>query len=120
MCAAVIGSCVGFLRFNLKPAKVFMGDVGSLSLGAFLGLVAIMLKQEFLLVVAGGVFVIESLSVMLQVGWFKFTNGKRLFRMAPIHHHFEQLGWTETKVVYSFWGVALILAILALLSFVFV
>ncbi len=118
MCAAVIGGCVGFLRFNLKPAKVFMGDVGSLSLGAFLGLVAIMLKQELLLVIAGGVFVIESLSVMMQVGWFKITKGKRLFRMAPIHHHFEQLGWSENKVVYSFWVIALILAVLSLLTYI--
>lgn len=118
MCAAVIGACVGFLKFNLKPAKVFMGDVGSLSLGAFLGLVAVMLKQEFLLVVAGGVFVVESISVMMQVGWFKISKGKRLFRMAPIHHHFEQLGWSEVKVVYSFWGTAFVCALLALLSFV--
>ena len=117
MCAAVIGSCLGFLWFNAKPALVFMGDTGSLALGAFLGVVAVMLKQEILLAVAGGVFVMESLSVMIQVGWFKYTGGKRFFKMAPIHHHFEQIGWPETKVVFRFWFVGIVLAVLALASF---
>lgn len=118
MCAAVIGGCLGFLWFNAKPAAVFMGDTGSLALGAFLGLVAVMLKQEILLVVAGGVFVMESVSVMIQVGWFKMSGGKRFFKMAPIHHHFEQLGWPETKVVFRFWIIGIALAVLALASFI--
>ncbi|MBE6454217.1 MAG: phospho-N-acetylmuramoyl-pentapeptide-transferase [Alphaproteobacteria bacterium] len=116
MCAAVVGGCLGFLWFNAKPAQVFMGDTGSLALGAFLGLVAVMLKQELLLAVAGGVFVMESISVMIQVGWFKYTGGKRFFKMAPIHHHFEQLGWPETKVVFRFWLIGIVLAVLALVS----
>ena len=115
--AAVIGACLGFLWFNAKPAQVFMGDTGSLALGAFLGVVAVMLKQEILLAVAGGVFVMESISVMIQVGWFKMTGGKRFFKMAPIHHHFEQLGWAETKVVFRFWLIGIILAVVALASF---
>lgn len=117
MCAAVIGACLGFLWFNAKPAAVFMGDTGSLALGAFLGVIAVMLKQELLLAVAGGVFVMESVSVMIQVGWFKYTGGKRFFKMAPIHHHFEQLGWPETKVVFRFWLLGIILAVVALASF---
>ena len=115
--AAVVGACLGFLWFNAKPAQVFMGDTGSLALGAFLGLVAVMLKQEILLAVAGGVFVMESLSVMIQVGWFKASGGKRFFKMAPIHHHFEQLGWAETKVVFRFWLMGIVLAVAALTSF---
>ena len=118
MCAAVIGACLGFLWFNAKPASVFMGDTGSLALGAFLGVIAVMLKQEILLAVAGGVFVMESISVMIQVGWFKYTGGKRFFKMAPIHHHFEQLGWAETKVVYRFWLAGIVLAVMALASFI--
>ncbi len=117
MCAAVIGACLGFLWFNSKPASVFMGDTGSLALGAFLGVVSVMLKQELLLAIAGGVFVMESISVMIQIGWFKYTGGKRFFKMAPIHHHFEQIGWAETKVVFRFWLVGIVLAIVALLSF---
>lgn len=117
MCAAVIGGCLGFLWFNAKPAAVFMGDTGSLALGAFLGVVAVMLKQEILLAVAGGVFVLESVSVMIQVGWFRISGGKRFFRMAPIHHHFEQLGWAETKVVFRFWLIGTVLAAIALVSF---
>ena len=93
-----------------------MGDTGSLALGAFLGVVAVMLKQEILLAIAGGVFVMESISVMIQVGYFKLTK-KRFFKMAPIHHHFEQLGWAETKVVSRFWFVAVILAVIALLAY---
>ena len=115
--AAVAGACLGFLWFNAKPAEVFMGDTGSLALGAFLGVVAVMLKQEILLAVAGGVFVMESLSVMIQVGWFKISGGKRFFKMAPIHHHFEQLGWAETKVVFRFWLIGIVLAVAALASF---
>lgn len=114
MCSAIVGSCLGFLKFNHKPAKVFMGDTGSLSLGAFLGLVAVMLKQEIILAIAGFVFVAESLSVMIQVYYFKITNGKRFFKMAPIHHHFEQTGWSEIKVVRIFWLVGLILAFLGI------
>ena len=116
MCAAVVGACLGFLRFNLKPAMVFMGDTGSLALGAFLGVVAVILKQEILLAIAGGVFVMESISVMIQVGYFKLTK-KRFFKMAPIHHHFEQIGWAENKVVHRFWLVAMILAAIALLAY---
>ena len=116
MCASIIGGCVGFLWFNAKPAKVFMGDTGSLALGAFLGVVAVMLKQEIILAIAGGVFVLESLSVMIQVGYYKATK-KRFFKMAPIHHHFEQLGWEETKVVFRFWIVAIVLATVALMAY---
>ena len=116
MCAAIVGGCLGFLWFNKKPAKVFMGDTGSLALGAFLGVVAVMLKQEILLAIAGGVFVVESLSVMIQVGYYKATK-KRFFKMVPIHHHFEQAGWSETKVVYRFWGAALFLTVIALLAY---
>ena len=118
MCAAVVGACLGFLWFNAKPASVFMGDIGSLSLGAFLGIVAVMLQQEILLAVAGGVFVVESISVMIQVGWFKLSGGKRFFKMAPIHHHFEQCGIEETKVVFRFWLAGIVLAVVAMLSFV--
>lgn len=117
VCAAVIGGCVGFLWFNAPPAKVFMGDTGSLSLGALLGTVAIMVKQEILLAIVGGVFVIEAISVMIQVFWYRRT-GRRVFRMAPIHHHFEQLGWAETTVVLRFWIAALILAVVGLLALI--
>lgn len=115
ICAAVIGACCGFLWFNASPARVFMGDTGSLALGALLGTVAVIVKQEILLAVVGGVFVAESLSVMIQVFWFKRT-GRRVFRMAPIHHHFEQLGWPETRVVIRFWIVAFILAVTGLIA----
>lgn len=118
MCSALIGACLGFLKFNHKPAKVFMGDTGSLALGAFLGLVAVMLKQEIILAVAGFVFVGESLSVMIQVYYFKVTHGKRFFKMAPIHHHFEQSGWSEIKVVRSFWAAGLCFALIGLLSLI--
>ena len=116
VCAAIIGGCIGFLWFNAAPAKVFMGDTGSLALGALLGTVAVMLKQEIVLAIAGGVFVIEAVSVMIQVAYFKKTGGKRFFKMAPIHHHFEQLGWPETRVVVRFWIAGLLLAIVALMS----
>lgn len=109
VCAALIGSCLGFLYFNKPKARVFMGDTGSLALGAVLGAIAIMTKSEILLAIVGGVFVMETVSVMIQVGYFKKT-GKRFFKMAPIHHHFEQLGWSEKKVVLSFWLTALLLA----------
>ena len=117
VCAAVIGGCVGFLWFNAPPAKVFMGDTGSLALGALLGTVAIMVKQEILLAIVGGIFVIEAISVMIQVFWYKRT-GKRFFKMAPIHHHFEQLGWKETTVVLRFWIVALLLAVIGSMALI--
>ncbi len=116
VCAAVIGGCLGFLWFNCAPAKVFMGDTGSLALGGLLGTIAVMLKQEIILAIAGGIFVIEALSVMIQVAYFKKTGGRRFFKMAPIHHHFEQSGWPETRVVNRFWIMALILAVTALMS----
>lgn len=116
VCSAVVGSCFGFLHFNKPKARVFMGDTGSLALGALLGAVAIMTKCEVLLAIVGGVFVAETLSVMIQVLYFKKT-GKRFFKMAPIHHHFEQLGWSEKKVVLSFWMMGLILAALGTLTF---
>ena len=116
VCAALIGACLGFLYFNKPKAKVFMGDTGSLALGAILGAVAVMTKHEILLAVVGGVFVMETVSVMIQVIYFKKT-GKRFFRMAPLHHHFEQLGWSEKKVVLSFWGMAVVLALVGSLAF---
>ena len=117
VCSSVVGGCVGFLWFNAPPAKVFMGDTGSLALGALLGTVAIMVKQEILLAIVGGVFVMEAVSVMIQVFWYRKT-GKRFFKMAPIHHHFEQLGWPETTVVLRFWIVGLILAVIGLLALI--
>ena len=117
VCAALIGSCLGFLYFNKPKARVFMGDTGSLALGAVLGAIAIMTKSEILLAIVGGVFVMETVSVMIQVAYFKKT-GKRFFRMAPIHHHFEQLGWSEKKVVFSFWSAALILALIGVCTLI--
>ena len=111
--AALVGASLGFLWFNAHPAEVFMGDTGSLALGAALGTVAILIKQEILLVFVGGLFVVEALSVILQVGSFKLT-GKRVFRMAPLHHHFELLGWAESKVIIRFWIVAIIFALFSL------
>ena len=116
VCAALIGSCFGFLYFNKPKAKVFMGDTGSLALGAILGAIAVMTKHEILLAIVGGVFVMETVSVMIQVVYFKKT-GKRFFKMAPLHHHFEQLGWSEKKVVLSFWLAALFLAAFGSLAF---
>ncbi|MCW7752557.1 phospho-N-acetylmuramoyl-pentapeptide-transferase [Desulfobotulus sp. H1] len=113
LCGAVAGAGLGFLWFNGHPAQVFMGDVGSLPLGAFLGVVAVITKQELLLVIVGGIFVIEALSVILQVGYFKITGGKRIFRMAPLHHHFELKGWQESKVTIRFWIIAIVLALIA-------
>ncbi len=113
--AALIGAGVGFLWYNAYPAEIFMGDVGSLSLGGCLGSIAVLTKNEFLFVLIGGIFVIEAVSVILQVASFK-TRGKRIFKMAPIHHHFELKGWPETKVIVRFWIVSLVFAILALAS----
>jgi len=110
---AIIGAGVGFLWYNAYPAEIFMGDVGSLSLGGCLGTIAVLTKNEFLFVLIGGIFVIEAVSVILQVASFK-TRGKRIFKMAPIHHHFELSGWPETKVIVRFWIVSLVFAILAL------
>ena len=117
-CAAIIGGCLGFLWFNASPAKVFMGDTGSLALGAYLGTVSVILKQEILLAVVGLVFVVEAVSVMLQVYWFKHTGGKRIFKMAPIHHHFEQCGWAETKVVARFWVIGFILMVVGFMAII--
>jgi len=112
-CGAMVGASLGFLWYNAHPAEVFMGDVGSLALGGAIGTVAVIIKQELLLPFVGGVFVIEALSVMIQVGSFKLT-GKRVFKMAPIHHHFELMGWKESKVIIRFWIAALIFALFSL------
>lgn len=114
-CAALIGAGMGFLWYNTYPAQVFMGDVGSLSLGGSLGAVAVMTKNEILLAIIGGVFVVETLSVILQVGSFKLT-GKRIFLMAPIHHHFEIKGWPEPRIIVRFWIVSIVLALAALMT----
>jgi phospho-N-acetylmuramoyl-pentapeptide-transferase len=111
---ALVGAGLGFLWYNTYPAQIFMGDVGSLPLGAVLGTVAVITKQEILLILVGGLFVMETLSVILQVGFFKMTNGKRIFKMAPIHHHFELKGWPEPKVIVRFWIIAMILAMISL------
>ena len=113
-CASMFGASLGFLWYNSHPAEVFMGDVGSLALGGGLGIVAVLIKQEILLIFIGGVYVIEALSVILQVGSYKLRHGKRIFKMAPIHHHFEALGWPESKVIVRFWIVGLIMALFAL------
>jgi phospho-N-acetylmuramoyl-pentapeptide-transferase len=113
-CGALAGAGLGFLWFNAYPAQIFMGDVGSLTLGAFLGTVAVITKQEILLLLVGGLFVIEALSVIFQVGFFKMTSGKRIFKMAPLHHHFELKGWPEPKVIVRFWIIAIALALLAM------
>jgi phospho-N-acetylmuramoyl-pentapeptide-transferase len=120
--AAMAGACIGYLWYNSFPAEIFMGDTGSLSTGAALGTIAVLLKKEFLLVIIGGVFVFEAASVILQISYFKWTKnktgyGKRLFKMAPIHHHFELSGWKETKVVVRFWIIGLLLALLSLATF---
>jgi phospho-N-acetylmuramoyl-pentapeptide-transferase len=113
ICGAVLGSGLGFLWYNAPPAKIFMGDTGSLALGGMLGTIAVATKHEIVLGIIGGLFVAEALSVMIQVGWFKRT-GKRVFLMAPIHHHFEKLGWAESTVVIRFWIVSLMLALIGL------
>ncbi|MBL7178710.1 MAG: phospho-N-acetylmuramoyl-pentapeptide-transferase [Pseudomonadota bacterium] len=113
-CGTMIGAGLGFLWFNTYPAQIFMGDVGSLSLGAALGSVAVITKQEILLVLVGGLFVIETLSVIFQVGFFKMTHGRRIFKMAPLHHHFELKGWPEPKIIVRFWIIAIALALLSM------
>jgi phospho-N-acetylmuramoyl-pentapeptide-transferase len=112
-CAAMTGASLGFLWYNAHPAEIFMGDVGALALGGGLGTVAVLLKQELLLIFIGGVYVVELLSVVLQVGSFKLR-GKRIFKMAPLHHHFEQLGWAESKIIIRFWIAGLVMALFAL------
>ena len=118
-CAAMIGAGLGFLWFNCHPAQVFMGDTGSLALGGSLGVIAVLIHQPFVLVIAGGVFVLEALSVMIQTGWFKYTRrkygeGRRVFLMAPLHHHFEKKGWHESQVVARFYILGILFAVLAL------
>jgi phospho-N-acetylmuramoyl-pentapeptide-transferase len=113
-CGALVGAALGFLWFNAYPAEVFMGDVGSLSLGGALGTMAIITKQEILLAIVGGIFVMETFSVIFQVGYFKLTQGKRIFRMAPLHHHFELKGWAEPKVIVRFWIISILLALMAI------
>jgi phospho-N-acetylmuramoyl-pentapeptide-transferase len=112
-CGSLVGASLGFLWYNAHPAEMFMGDVGSLALGGAIGTVAVIIKQEILLLSIGGVFVLEALSVIIQVGSFKLT-GKRVFRMAPLHHHFELLGWSESKIIVRFWIVALVFALFSL------
>jgi phospho-N-acetylmuramoyl-pentapeptide-transferase len=111
---ALVGAGMGFLWYNAYPAQVFMGDVGSLSLGGVIGAVAVMTKQEMLLLIVGGIFLMEVVSVILQVGFFKFTNGKRIFKMAPIHHHYELKGWPEPKIIVRFWIISIFLAMVAI------
>jgi phospho-N-acetylmuramoyl-pentapeptide-transferase len=113
-CGAMVGAGMGFLWFNAYPAQIFMGDVGSLALGAAIGTVAVITKQEILLILVGGLFVIETLSVIFQVGFFKMTSGRRIFRMAPLHHHFELKGWPEPKVIVRFWIISIALALIAM------
>ncbi len=113
-CGAMVGAALGFLWFNAYPAEVFMGDVGSLSLGGALGTMAVITKQEILLAIVGGIFVVETFSVIFQVGYFKLTKGKRIFRMAPLHHHYELKGWPEPKVIVRFWIISILLALLAI------
>jgi len=118
-CAAMIGASLGFLWFNCHPAQVFMGDTGSLALGGVLGIMAVLIHQPFVLVIAGGVFVVEIVSVMIQRGWFKYTKrrfgeGRRVFRMAPLHHHFQKIGWYESQVVTRFYILCIVCAVLAL------
>ena len=113
-CGAMVGASIGFLWYNAHPAEIFMGDVGSLALGGAIGTVAVVIKQELLLPFIGGVFILEAVSVMLQVGSYKLRNGKRIFKMAPLHHHFELMGWSESKVIVRFWIMALVFALFAL------
>ena len=118
-CGAMVGAGLAFLWFNAYPAQMFMGDVGALALGGALGTLAVIVRQEILLAIMGGIFVAETVSVMLQVSWFKYTKkkygeGRRIFRMAPLHHHFEQKGWKETKVVIRFWIITIILVLIGL------
>jgi phospho-N-acetylmuramoyl-pentapeptide-transferase len=115
-CAAIFGASLGFLWYNAHPAQVFLGDTGSLAVGGALGVIAVLVKKEILLLLICGIFVLESLSVILQVMIFKRT-GKRIFKMAPLHHHFEMLGWAEPKVVIRFWIIGILLAILTFTTF---
>ena len=112
-CGSMVGASIGFLWYNAHPAEIFMGDVGSLALGGAIGTVAVIIRQELLLPFIGGIFVLEALSVVLQVGSYKLRK-KRIFKMAPLHHHFEQLGWSESKVIVRFWIGALVFALFAL------
>lgn len=114
LCAAIVGAILGFLWFNAPPAQVFMGDVGSLALGGAIGTISVITKHEIVLAIIGGIFVIEALSVIIQVFYFKATHGKRFFLMAPIHHHYEKKGWSETKVVIRFWIISIIFALIGL------
>jgi phospho-N-acetylmuramoyl-pentapeptide-transferase len=114
LCGAICGAGLGFLWFNAYPAEVFMGDVGALALGAALGVIAVIVRQEIVLFIMGGLFVAETLSVMLQVAYFRMTGGKRIFRMAPLHHHFELSGWKETQVVVRFWIITIMLVLFGL------
>jgi phospho-N-acetylmuramoyl-pentapeptide-transferase len=120
-CGAMAGAGLAFLWFNANPAQVFMGDVGALALGGALGTIAVITRQEIVLAIMGGIFVAEALSVILQVGWFKYTKrrygeGRRIFLMAPLHHHFEKKGWTETQVVVRFWIITMLLCLVGLAS----
>jgi phospho-N-acetylmuramoyl-pentapeptide-transferase len=117
MSASIVGGCLGFLWFNSHPAQVFMGDTGSLALGGALASIAVCTKTEFFLAIVGGIFVIEALSVMIQVSYFKITKGKRIFKMSPIHHHFELCGWAEEKVVIRFWIFGIMMALIGLTLF---
>src|SRR6202041_1509134 len=112
-CGAMVGSSIGFLWYNAHPAEVFMGDVGSLALGGAIGTIAGILKQEILMLSIGGIFILELLSGIIQVGSFKLT-GKRVFRMAPLHHHFELMGWSESKIIVRFWIIALVFSLFSL------
>ncbi len=113
-CGSMTGASLGFLWYNAHPAEIFMGDVGSLGLGGAMAVVAVLIKQEVLLLFIGGVFILEAVSVILQVGSYKLRGGKRIFKMAPLHHHFEALGWTESKIIARFWIAGLVLALFAL------
>jgi phospho-N-acetylmuramoyl-pentapeptide-transferase len=115
ICGALIGAGLGFLWFNAPPAQIFMGDTGSLALGGALGTIAVATKHEIVLAIVGGLFLLETISVIVQVTSFRLT-GKRVFKMAPIHHHFEQIGWTESQVVIRFWIIAFVLALIGLSS----
>ena len=119
LAGAILGACMGFLWFNCNPARVFMGDTGSLALGGLIGYIAIVIRQEIMLLIIGGVFAAEAISVMLQVGYFKYTRkrfgeGRRIFLMSPLHHHFQKKGWGETQVVVRFWLISAMLTALAL------
>lgn len=114
VCAALVGASLGFLWYNAPPARIFMGDTGSLAIGGALGAISVITKHEIVLAIIGGLFVMEALSVILQVGYFKWTGGKRIFLMAPLHHHFEKKGWTEPTIVIRFWIIALVMALIGL------